>query len=226
MRQKADQGAIERLWAASNVRRQRDRGSGAYLRAGADRQRLRAQILEHLDERHRSHRVRPPLHQPRANHAPDRELGFVVVATATHLASDSLSALFDAVDRIRTVVIRRLNRAAQRPDLGFLVGAQAILPDAEPAAVAVTQPEDGAQKGVRRARAVVASGGEEGRTKRARSSRERDTGAERRDRSGDAGDDRSDRQEPASPTDARSRRRPGLARAPAASKSRQGAASK
>jgi hypothetical protein len=119
MRPKRDEEALQRLWAASKVRRQSERGSRTYKRAGADRQRLRAQVLEHLHEGHRGHRLRLQLDHSRARHVRDRNLVFTLISTATHLASLSLSALFDAAERLRIARTRRPDDVAFLADLGY-----------------------------------------------------------------------------------------------------------
>jgi hypothetical protein len=119
MRPKPDEEAIQRLWAASKVRRQGERGSGTYKRAGADRQRLRAQVLEHLHQGHRGHRLRLQLDHSRARHVRNRNLVIALISTATHLASLSLSALFDAAERVRSARTRRPSDAAFLADLGY-----------------------------------------------------------------------------------------------------------
>jgi hypothetical protein len=119
MRPKRDEEALRRLWAASKVRRQSERSSGTYKRAGADRQRLRAQVLKHLHQGHRGHRLRRQLDHSRARHVRNRNLVIALISTATHLASLSLSALFDAAERVRSARTRRPSDAAFLADLGY-----------------------------------------------------------------------------------------------------------
>lgn len=152
MRPKRDEGAIQRLCAASKVRRQGEGGSGTYKRAGADRQRLRAQVLEHLHEGHRGHRLRLQLDHSRARHVPNRNLVFALISTATHLASLSLTALFDAAERVRFAGTRRPSDVAFLADLGYGEEAPSEALYQEQVDIVIAPVADPAPKRAKRAR--------------------------------------------------------------------------